>query len=379
MKILIIKTFPGEIKTKKITYNLQEIGLAKSLIRKGHKCDIMCCADGKPRVSNFVFGENQTIKIYAVKSRTILKNGFLKDADNILKQYDILHMSEYNQLYTWHLSKKYSDKAIIYHGPYYSAFNKKYNLMAKIFDMFFVDRYRKLNTFFITKSILAEKYLKKKNLKNVTTVGVGIDEEMLSCNKSDKCNFYYRLSDFDHKFKMLYVGKIEKRRNTLFIIDILKKLVDNGLDVGLVLIGKGCNYRDEVFEKIKKLNLENNVLYEETLEQKFLKKVYEKCDLFLLPTYYEIYGMVLLEAMYFGLPTVTTLNGGSSMLINDSFNGFICPNDDLNKWASIIRDIYENKYDLKTISKNASDTIKNDFTWDSLADKFIALYNKKLK
>ena len=95
MKILIIKTAPGEIDVKKITYNHQEIGLAKSFIRLGHNCDVMCCADSSEKTIQIPV-DGRHITLYCLKAKKILKNGFYKNIDSIIANYDILHVSEYN-------------------------------------------------------------------------------------------------------------------------------------------------------------------------------------------------------------------------------------------------------------------------------------------
>lgn len=87
------------------------------------------------------------------------------------------------------------------------------------------------------------------------------------------------------------------------------------------------NYVAMCKEKLIELGLENDVIYREKLEQKYMPAIYQASDAFLLPTRYEIFGMVLLEAMYYGLPVFTTYNGGSSTLINNE-NGIIIENTD---------------------------------------------------
>ncbi len=379
MKILIIKTVPGEIKTDKITYNLQELGLASALIEKGIQCDIMCCADSKPSIKEITINDKKKLKLYAVKSIKILKNGFLKNIDSIIDKYDLIQVSEYNQLYTWHLAKKYKNKVIIYHGPYYDKFNKRYNLMANIFDVFFLRRYKKLDTFFITKSILASNYLEGKGLKNIHTIGVGIDTNLLSVGDQMTHPFYETIRRSSYDIKLLYIGKIEKRRNTLFLLKILKKLIDDNKNACLIVVGKGEKYKDTFFAKAKELKIDDKILYYESIEQKYLPEIYKMSSVFLLPTNYEIFGMVLLEAMYFGIPTITTLNGGSSMLIKNGYNGFIIKNNNLDCWIDTITKIYNDKKLSKEISLNSVKKIKNEFTWGALANKFVKIYNDKLK
>ena len=77
------------------------------------------------------------------------------------------------------------------------------------------------------------------------------------------------------------------------------------------------------------------IRYAERMEQKYLSGLYQASDFFLLPTRYDIFGMVLLEAMYYGLAVLTTHNGGSTMMIRDGENGF-CLQLDAVIWARLI-------------------------------------------
>ena len=104
-----------------------------------------------------------------------------------------------------------------------------------------------------------------------------------------------------------------------------------------------------------------------------LLEYYRNSDVFLLPTRYEIFGMVLLEAMYFGLPVITTRNGGSCTLIN-SENGIVIDNFDVNTWAEKIEKLLSNSEECKKIGENAHKTIAEEYTWDALADRFLQAY-----
>ena len=86
--------------------------------------------------------------------------------------------------------------------------------------------------------------------------------------------------------------------------------------------------------------------------------------------------MVMMEAMLFGVPVITTLHGGSSMVISNDFNGYIINNLNVNEWSNKILDILNKKE--KLISKNAYETIDNFFTWDKLSEKYIKAYEDVL-
>lgn len=383
MKVIIVRTVPGEIKYSLGTYNEQYIGLARALIAKGHQCDIICSSDdGQERTRIIPVEGGNVIKLYCVKATIVMKNAILHFDFSILNDYDIVQTIEYNQLYTWYLAGKCKNKNIIYHGPYYSTFNKRYNLMARFFDLFFLKRYIKNNTTFITKSKLAEEYLRNKGIKNVTSVGVGLDIKSLQPTNEmilhSELGKKMECMDADHM--MLYIGRIEPRRNSLFLIDILKKLREQGENVCLTVVGTGTeDYVKSFFQKVAEYNLNNYILYEPKLEQKFLAEIYGNADLFLLPTNYDIYGMVLLESMYYGLPTISSSCGGAQMMIQNWNNGVVIDGFDVSVWCDSILHILSNKDIADKMGRQAHKKIIEEFTWNSVGEKMLEQYRTMLE
>ena len=82
----------------------------------------------------------------------------------------MLQTAEYNQMFSWHLAGKYPEKTVVYHGPYYSPFNRNYNRMCRVFDVLFVGRYRRRGTRFLTKSELARKFLLENTYPDIVDV-----------------------------------------------------------------------------------------------------------------------------------------------------------------------------------------------------------------
>ena len=246
MKILIVRLYPYELKID--GYNVQEIGLAKALTNKGHQCDIVLYTSSNERVQE-IKTDGGLIKIFWIKGINFLKNGMYGNKIiNLAKQYDIIQSSEYDQLYNLKLNRKLKSKLIIYHGPYYSKFNKRYNLKCRIFDTLFLTKKYK-NTKFITKSELATEFLKEKGIKNVKTIGVGLNDEMIKKENKNKI-----LNELNENIKyLLYIGKLEERRNIIFLLNILKKIIAKKENVKLVIVGKGDKqYIDKIFEYIEK-------------------------------------------------------------------------------------------------------------------------------
>lgn len=377
MKILIIRNYPSYFSLNRNTYNIQEIGLAKSLVKKGYKCDIVFWTNKQEKTIDYSLLGNKKIRIYYRKGISFLKNTILKIGD-LIDNYDIIQTCEYNQIQSWLLANRYPEKTVIYHGPYYSDFNKNYNKMCKVFDFFFLPKYKKKNIHFIVKSKLAKDFLKNKGINNVIDLGVGVDIELFELNSKNCTEEIYKEIDSFYGIKLLYIGKLEKRRNIEFLIRILKK-INQYSNAKLFLIGDGDKkYIESIFLMARSLEIDTKIYWLKSIEQKKISPIYAKVDYFLLPTHYEIFGMVLLEAMYFQKVVLTTFNGGSSMLIENGKNGFIFSEKQENKWVEIILKLEKNKTLKNKIGKSAHDTIVNYFTWDRLADSFIEAYKRRI-
>lgn len=383
MKILIIKTSSGFVDVTEATYNLQEIGLARAFNRQGHKCDVVYWGGKNEKVVDMEYDENKFFQVYYLKAIDLLKNGIYSNRlIELTKNYDIVHCGGYDQLESWILARKIPEKLVIYNGTYYSEFNVNYNRKCKIFDKFFLPRYKKKNICFDTKSRLSAKFLKDRGINDVTAIGVGIDLEQLKAKKMIKSEFATQIQEQKDKgIKFVtYIGRIEPRRNIIFLLEVFKEIAKEKENIKLLMIGKGEEkYKNECFNKIKQLGIEDKIIYKEYMKQEFLPKIYNLSDVFLLPTRYEIFGMVLLEAMYFNVPVVTTYNGGSDMLIDNNSNGIIIKDFNVENWKNKSIELLENKVLSDEICRKAKEKIEKEFTWDALVPKFIELFNKILK
>lgn len=366
MKILIVRMWPYELNI--YNYNCQEIGLAKSLIKKGNTCDIVLYTDGESREEDYSFDDNKKIHIYYLKAKNILKNCFYeKKLYKIIEKYDVVQSSEYDQLSNIKLFKKLGNKLTIYHGPYKSKYTKGYNIKCKISDFIitFFPKYRKVKI--ITKSLLAKEFLNEKNFNNIYNIGVGLDTERFDNCKENK-DINELIEEKDNNKYYLYIGRIEERRSILFLLSVFKKVFEKNKKIKLIIVGNGeKNYTDKCMNYIKENNLNDNIYYFKSLNQDELPNLYDCCDVFVLPTQYEIFGMVLLEALYFNLKVITTYNGGSSMLINEK-NGIICESNNFNDWYNAINN-------LANRSKNNKGNMK-ELTWDYLVKKFLEAYKE---
>lgn len=375
MKILIIRTFPDILKLD--SYNVQEIGLAKALIRKGHECDIVLYYGKKEdKTEEYRFeaeGKEYSFSIYWLKGFAFLKNGYMPSVKKLISSYDVLQVHEYEQLQSWLLYTKQKKPTVIYHGPYFDEYARGYNLKCKVFDTFFLPLRAYKNTIALTKSKLASNFLFSKGFQNVITAGVGIDAGRFEGTSSmpEKVKSSEKM--------LLYLGKLEERRNVYLLVDIFRKVRSHFPKVRLTIIGSGEeSYQEAFLASIAKEREEGSICYLPKVSQTEAAEYYRQADLFLLPTNYEIFGMVLLEAMYFGVPVVSSQNGGSSTLISHGINGLLPKALESNSWADCICKALEDDRLREEMGKKAKETVEKHFTWEARADIFIEAYEKAI-
>lgn len=374
MKILILRTASNKLNAN--TYNLQEIGLAKALVNKGHICDVVYSNGRNDDFIEIIELDNgKTINVIWLKCFNVFGEGIFPGLKKYINQYDVIQIGGYVGLNSVWLNRKLPGKVVNYQGPYYCVDNKKDNLKAKVYDRLLLPFSKKDKMRVATKSILATEYIKSKGIKDVTTIGVGLDVDKLQDVEFGDKRFVDDLikSKGDNTY-LLYVGKLEERRNIIFMLEMFSKIVQKSESVKLIIVGNGkTEYVDMCKAKIKELHLIDNIIYEEKVEQSVIKSIYEIADLFILPTRYEIFGMVLLEAMYFGVPVVTTYNGGSCTIINES-NGIIIRDLDTDKWCDTILSLLNDKEKIRKMGNNAHQLISTEFTWEALSNKFLEVY-----
>ena len=170
---------------------------------------------------------------------------------------------------------------------------------------------------------------------------------------------------------LLYVGALSDRKNYPFLLELFQVVRKTNPDVKLVLVGKGekkyiNKYMNELNENDKK-----SIFRLEKIDNSQLKYIYPLAKAFLLPSKLEIFGMVLLEAMYLGAPVITSWNGGSSTLIYGRNSGQIVREFDTLQWAEAVQKYLDDEDYVNVVTNNAKKVIESEFVWDVLAKKII--------
>nr|WP_245160045.1 glycosyltransferase family 4 protein [Clostridium beijerinckii] len=174
---------------------------------------------------------------------------------------------------------------------------------------------------------------------------------------------------------VLYVGSLIERKNFRFTLQVFDKVNKENQELKLVIIGKGKKTYVEKSLKLISENAKKNIVFVDKIDNKFLKYIYPEAEVFLLPSKLEIFGMVLLESMYFGVPVITSLNGGSSTVIDNKVNGVIIDEFNIDIWAREILNICSDQLYSKKLRINSKDTIQKKYMWDKIGESFLNKIN----
>ena len=375
MKILIVRTFPNFLDASK--YNIQEIGLAKALVKAGHEVGIVLYngknKDTIKKISVPCENETREITVYYLHGWNFFKNGIFPSLKKVVQQYEVIQVHEYDQITSWLFYAWCKKNVVIYHGPYYDEFNKGYNFKCKVFDNIFLRLKHNKNIPCLTKSYAAADFLRTKGFHNVTAVGVGLDADNFS---TDVIKEEEKIKIEEDKFTIIYVGKIEERRNSLFLVDVMREITTRYEDVRCIVIGNGEKaYMEAFMTKMEPLIKAGKARCFSAATQVQLADLYQKASLMLFPSNYEIFGMVLAEAVYFGLPVVSTLNGGSDMLIKSSAQGYIVPTFEMEDWIKGI-ELFYYKNKRNDMPHSAPPQDGTEYLWDEICKKMVEVYKQ---
>lgn len=370
MKLAIIRTFYKPLRIG--AYNVQEIGLAKELAKRGIETHIY---------SRYMIGNregefdqiSEMVSLRNLKGRKVGKDLVFAvgDAQIPFEDYDWVQIQEYANIMSRPLIKIAKSKGcrvLINQGTYqdYKGPKRLYNI---ILDRWVLDFLKKNVDKFFAKTALAKEYLNNKGFSNVQVVPVGMDmgylEDAVAPVEPAFETFKKRFSKI-----ILYIGQIESRRNPSFIIEIISRMVKKDPNSGFVIIGSGklSKWFDrEIADK----QLTPYIFRRKSVRQADLSEYYLNSNIFILPSNYEIFGMVVLEALYFGLPVISTNTAGPHFILTGDSKLGKCLPLEIEDWLDFIGSINDNDKLQNGSFRNAY--IINNFSWEKRSTHYESL------
>lgn len=370
MKIALVRTASNILKYG--GYNIQETGLAKALLKYGVSTDVYARFSNVDKITEVAREGNARVEIHPLKGKQIYREIMFYPTlkhDLLTGEYDLVQLLDDSQMMLPMLFttlKKHGVKTILWQGMYRNFPAKPARIMQIVYDWLCAGVINRNSDLKIAKTEAAKEYLEGKGYDNIVTLPVGLDKVEYETNKQ----FDSEMSTFKEKCPhlLLYIGAIEPRRNPDFLIQLFESL-DN-TDIGLIIIGKGVQ-TEELRKMIAQSYKKDRIRYYEQVPNKELMSVYKRTNVFLLPTNYEIYGMVVMEALQAGVPVISTPEAGPAYILNDNSLGKCIPLD-IYRWSQAIT-YYISNYCSEADKENRRQIVEDKFRWPAIAEKYYGI------
>ncbi len=207
---------------------------------------------------------------------------------------------------------------------------------------------------------------------NVIIISNGLKpvDKNIDANIREKIIRKYHIEKDD--FCLLSLSGMRAVKGHQYLIDGFAEAYRKNKHLKLFLACQGME-KESIKKRVKELNLENNVHFIGFVIDEEKKAFFSICDMYCNTALFEPFGIVLLEAMDYGLVVLGSTQGGAKDFIKDGYNGFLCFPKDTGKIAEIIIKVAEDPILREEIKKNAKEIIKN-YHIENIAKEYLNLW-----
>ena len=186
---------------------------------------------------------------------------------------------------------------------------------------------------------------------------------------------------------ILFVGRIDPAKGIMTVIEALEllKKKDSPLhnQLKLIVVGGGRKKEDlpgnkeyiRIKKSIREKKLMGKVIFLGSKKQSELKKYYSAAEALVMPSLYESFGLVPVEAMACGTPALVSRIGEMKNIVKEGKNGFSFPPNNPSSLASCLEHLFSNKESLWDREKIRQNVIKN-FSWEKTAEETYSLFRR---
>lgn len=171
-----------------------------------------------------------------------------------------------------------------------------------------------------------------------------------------------KITNVQNNHTILNIGRYTEDKRQLLLLEIWKNIVvdEKNKDWKLKLVGSG-EKEEELRDFVRKHKLETSVEFKNPTEK--INEEYLQAGIFAFTSRFEGFGMVLLEAMSFGLPCISfDCPSGPRDVVQDNSNGFLIQNNNVKLFGEKLVELMDNSELRLKFQKNAIKTINN---WDN--------------
>ncbi len=178
---------------------------------------------------------------------------------------------------------------------------------------------------------------------------------------------------------ILYTGRLASNKGLLNLIDTMPKVLSEESDTTFVCVGEDEGMGKKIKKRARKHGVEDSLLLTGYIEDyDVFKSAYSAADIHVLPSEYEAFGIVLLEAMMCETPCIGTDVGGVPEVIDKGETGFIVEYGDTEILASKMLTLLRNPDMREKMGEKGRKRVLENFTWEKVAKEVEKVYEELL-
>ncbi len=215
---------------------------------------------------------------------------------------------------------------------------------------------------------------------NIEVIPCGTDTERFGAISGAKARL--KLGIPKSSLMVLYVGRFDQRKGIETLVRALGQSIFPGIaDIRLVLVGGWREGQSDGAEKarleaiVKELGLEKYVTFAGQKSHEELPLYYAAANVCVVPSHYEPFGLVAIEAMASGTPVVASEVGGLKYTVVSEETGLLCPPQDEAAFAKAIDRILNDHEWQAQLAEAARHRVATKFSWHGVANQLDELYN----
>ena len=364
--------------------------LSKRLIKDGHEVTVVTYRDNAdvPEYEN-----DKGVNVYRVDNYMIHPNNFidwimqlnfnmLSKATEIINKeggFDVIHAHDWLVTYAAKSLKNAYDIPIV---ATIHATEAGRNSGIHDETQRYINDTEWLLTYEATEVIVNSNYMKNEIQR---LFGLPFDKINVIPNGINLSNFtgIERDYDFRRQYAMdnekiiLYVGRLVYEKGVQHLIAAMPKILSNYNDAKLIIAGRG-GMIDELRAEASNLGLNDKIYFTGYLNSKQVQKMYKCADVAVFPSTYEPFGIVALEAMLAGVPTVVSDVGGLDEIVTHGVDGMKSYAGNANSIADSVTALLYDHQLATNVSKKAKQKVKDQFNWEKIAQDTHFTYEKAI-
>lgn len=349
----------------------QIYGISKEMVKKGHEVYITgrlnyLAEFGYESIDGIQFVNIKLPKLPFFCKGHMYNTGsallYSREVAKMIEQIDPDVISLNERFSAYFPSKLETPKIFTTHNPDAMDYYRTFAVENHRLNYLFFDAKKKVEESVMVNSdiIIAlnkniQNYLINKGFTNIRCIPNGVDAAKYT-NKSDE-NF------------ILYAGRLDRVKGITYLIEAFNQ-ISNIYDTKLLIIGSGP-YESQLKRLAKSLRIDNRVYFIPMVDKYKLRDYLSKCTVFVLPSLFETFGIVCIEAMASGKPVIASDIPGPNDIITNEYDGFLFERGNVDKLIQYLEICLLDKKLCQKIGENARTTVEKKYVFNKITQNYL--------